>query len=86
MRAARQTCLPPLLLGALLLLLPDAAVDSAPEPACSVKATVLRQIEAPAAAAGVRHLAGLNTCRRADGGAPKRIGNSSRNAMRLLRV
>ena len=73
MRTARQTGRPPLLLGALLLLLPDAAVDTAPDPVCSVKATVLRQFEAPAAAAGVRHLTGLDTCRRADGGALKSI-------------
>lgn len=35
---------------------------------CSVKVSVERKFDGPAAAAGVQRLAGLDTCRRADGG------------------
>ena len=45
-----------------------AVSDRAQQSRCSVKVTAVRKIESAAAAAGIRHLAGLDTCRRADGG------------------
>lgn len=46
---------------------PDVAGVSTAQQPCSVKTSVVRHFEAQAAAAGVRHLAGLDTCVRADG-------------------